>query len=53
MFFRNTEVWTYVQEPEYIEEYKTGFYDIVVFCDKKVIKEEITIKEVDLNATEQ
>ena len=53
VFFRNTEDWTYDQEPEYIEEYKTGFYDIVVFCDKKVIKKEITIKEVDLNATEQ
>ena len=52
VFFRNTEDWTYNQEPEYIEEYKTGFYDIVVFCDKKVIKKEIIIKEVDLNATE-
>lgn len=26
----------------------TGFYDVIVFCDNKVIKNEIVVKEVDL-----
>lgn len=30
----------------------TGFYDVIVFCDEKVIKNEIVVKEVDVNDIE-
>lgn len=30
----------------------TGLYDVIVFCDEKVIKNEIIVKEVDINDIE-
>ena len=30
----------------------TGLYDVIVFCDEKVIKNEIVVKEVDINDIE-
>lgn len=45
ILLKESSEWVSVENIETIEEVKTGIYDIVVFCDDKVVKNEITIRE--------
>ena len=46
LFIKNVEEWN-IDSASVIQEVKTGLYDIIVFCDEKVIKNEIIIKNED------
>lgn len=45
ILLKNSSKWTSNTSAETVNEVKTGIYDIVVFCDDKIIKNEIVIKE--------
>ena len=45
ILLKNSQKWTSNTSAETVNEVKTGIYDIVVFCDDKIIKNEIVIKE--------
>ena len=45
ILLKNSQKWASNTSTETVNEVKTGIYDIVVFCDDKVIKNEIVIKE--------
>lgn len=47
VFFKNPNEWTYTSPSTIVEQVKTGFYDIIVFCDDKSIKNTILIKQTE------
>lgn len=46
VFIKNPSEWD-IDSPEIVEEVKTGYYDIIVFCEEKSIQNTILIKQTE------
>ena len=45
ILLKQSDEWVSTENIETVTEVKTGIYDIVVFCDNKIVKNEIIVKE--------
>ena len=54
LLIKDPNQWDSENEIETIEDVKTGIYEVAIFCDEKIIKEEITIrKESEVNLIQE